>query len=146
VTPQDEPMLSLIWLLFFLGPNLTFYVDTWMDIKLEGWLEVQTNLPITRFFLRGGRYSTYVNIRYIFYTVLVFLCRNGLSFWKETYFFSFRGYLLDYTLASYMSCPTEAIFIRFGYSGASTIGTGGEGVFFYPNTWVWHYSLRTECY
>lgn len=28
--------------------NLAFYVDTWMDVKLQGWLdEVQINLQIT---------------------------------------------------------------------------------------------------
>jgi hypothetical protein len=56
-------------------------------------------------------------------------------FLKETYFFSFTGYILDYTLASYMGCPTEANFTRFGCNGISTIGAGGQGVF-YPSTWV----------
>jgi hypothetical protein len=41
------------------------------------------------------------------------------------YFFSFTGYLLDYTLAPYLGYPTEANFTRFGCSGISTIGAGG---------------------
>jgi hypothetical protein len=64
------------------------------------------------------------------------VCRNDLVFFKkETYFFSFIGYLLDYILAPYLGCPTEANFTRFGCSGISTIGAGGQGVF-YPGTWV----------
>ena len=66
----------------------------------------------------------------------LWLCRNDLVFEKKRTSSPLRtGYLLDYTLAPYMGYLTEANFTRFGCSGISTIGVGGQGVF-YPGTWV----------
>ncbi|WVZ59399.1 LOW QUALITY PROTEIN: hypothetical protein U9M48_009545 [Paspalum notatum var. saurae] len=45
------------------------------------------------------------------------------------------SYFLDYTLALQLGYSPEAIFPRFGYSGVSVFGTGGQGIF-YPVTWV----------
>jgi hypothetical protein len=59
----------------------------------------------------------------------LWLCRNDLVFEKKC-IFSFTSYLLDYTLAPYMGCPTDVNFTRFGCSGISTIGVGGQVVFY----------------
>jgi hypothetical protein len=42
---------------------------------------------------------------------------------------------LDYPLAPYLDCATEAYILGVGYGYMSMIGASGQGVFF-PGTWV----------
>jgi len=67
--------------------------------------------------------------------VVALVTQEWHNFLKETKCFPLVGYLLGYTLASYMGYPTEANITGFGCSNISTIGTGGQGVL-YPGTWV----------
>lgn len=40
------------------------------------------------------------------------------------------GYFFSYPLALYLHYPLKAWFIGFGCSGVSTLGEGGQGVFY----------------